>query len=258
MNLSRVYAIVLRHVFLTMHQLERFADMFLFPIFGLLLWGFVSLYIGISSQSLAAFLLGGLILWIVFERVSTAVGIDFMFDVWERTLMNVLASPITTLEYISGLVVVAIVKVIVSLLAMLLMATAFYNFALGSLAISMVLLWFNLVLFAVSLGIFNIAIILRFGHTVGPLTWVLPFLLQPFAAVFYPVSILPEALQKVVLLLPITHVFEGMRYTMEVGKFDSQAFFAGLILNLVYFVLAVLFFAYMLKLVRMKGTLVKL
>lgn len=258
MNLTRVWAIVLRHIFLTMHQLERFADMFLYPIFGLVLWGFVSVYIGISAQGLAAFLMGGLILWIVFERVSTAVGIDFMFDVWERTLMNVLASPITILEYIGGLVIVSIIKVIISLLAMLLVAALIYNFSIGALGVSMVLLWFNLVLFALSLGIFNIALIFRLGHTVGPLTWILPFLIQPFAAVFYPVSVLPEAVQKIVLLLPITHVFEGMRYTLTNGRLDYQAFFTSLVLNIVYFILAVLFFAYMFNRVRVKGTLSKL
>jgi len=258
MNFTRVYAIVLRHIFLTMHQLERFADMFLFPIFGLLLWGFVSVYIGLNSAGLAAFLMGGMILWVVFERVSTAVGVDFMFDIWEQNLMNVLASPITILEYIGGLVVVAIVKVVVSFLVMLAIAGIFYNFHITTLGVSLVLLWFNLVLFATVLGIFNIAIILRWGHTVGPLTWILPFFLQPFTAVFYPVDILPNVLQKIAWFLPITHVFEGMRFAMTSGKFDSEEFFTGLFLNLVYFVFTVLFFAYMFNLVKRKGTLVKL
>ena len=131
MNLTRVYAIVLRHIFLTLNQLERFADMFLFPIFGLLLWGFLANYVQIQSSQLAAFFMGGLILWIVFEKVSTAIGVDFMFDVWEHNIMNILASPITFPEYIAGLVFVAVLKVIISLLAMLLVAAVFYNFGVG-------------------------------------------------------------------------------------------------------------------------------
>lgn len=258
MNLSRVYAIVLRHIFLTMHQLERFADMFLFPVFGLVLWGFLANYVQIQSSQLAAFFMGGLILWVIFERVSTAVGVDFMFDVWERNIMNILASPITLLEYITGLVAVAVVKVIVSLLAMLFVAAVFYNFNVGFVGIWLVLLWFNLVLFAASLGIFNIAIVLRWGHTIGPLIWILPFIFQPFSGVFYPVSVLPEMAQRIVWFLPLSHVFEGMRYTMTTGKFDSKEFFVGFGLNLVYFILVVLFFAFMFNLVKKKGTLVKL
>ncbi|MDP2632801.1 MAG: ABC transporter permease [Candidatus Curtissbacteria bacterium] len=258
MNLTRVYGIMLRHIFLTIHQLERFADMFLFPVFGLVLWGFLANYVQIQSSQLAAFFMGGLILWVIFERVSTAVGVDFMFDVWERNIMNILASPITLLEYISGLVVVSIVKVLVSLSAMLIIAAIFYNFSIGALGIWLVLFWFNLVLFAVSLGIFSIALVLRWGHTIGPLTWILPFAIQPFSGVFYPVSVLPELAQRIVWFLPLPHVFEGMRHTMSTGKFDFGEFLVGFGLNLVYFVLVVLFFAYMFDLVKKKGTLVKL
>lgn len=258
MNLNRIYAIIIRHVFLTTHQLERFADMFLFPIFGLVLWGFLANYVQVQSNQLAAFFVGGLILWIIFERVSTAVGIDFMFEVWERNIINVLASPIRLSEFICGLVGVAIVKVLISLAAMLVVAAFFYNFSIGILGVSLVLLWFNLVLFAVSLGIFNIAIILRWGHTVGPLTWILPFFLQPFSAVFYPVASLPQVLQKIVWFLPLSHVFEGMRITMATGKFSSGEFLTSLGLNLVYFALAVVFFTYMFEVVRKKGALAKL
>lgn len=258
MNPNRIYAIIIRHVFLTTHQLERFADMFLFPIFGLVLWGFLANYVRIQDSGLAAFFVGGLILWIIFERVSTAIGIDFMFEVWERNIMNVLASPIKLYEFIIGLVGVSIVKVLISLAAMLIIAGLFYNFSIGTLGIWLVLLWFNLVFFAVSLGIFNIAIILRYGNTVGPLTWILPFFLQPFSAVFYPVVSLPPALQKVVWFLPLSHVFEGMRTTISTGKFSSHEFLVASGLNVVYFAFAVAFFVFMFEVVKKKGTLVKL
>ncbi|MBI2599080.1 ABC transporter permease [Candidatus Curtissbacteria bacterium] len=258
MNLSRVFAIVLRHYFLTIHQLERFTDIFLFPILGLVLWGFLTNYVQFESTSLASFLLGGMILWVIFERVGTSVGIDFMWDVWERNLINVLASPITMLEYIVGLVLVAVVKVSISFVAMWLIAAVFFNFQLGFMGFSLAAFWINLVFFAVVLGIFNVSIVMRYGNTVGPLTWVLPFAIQPFAAVFYPVSVLPVYIQKVVWFLPITHVFEGMRMVFRTEVFDSKEFVTAFGLNVIYFVLVVGFFAYMFNSVKKKGMLVKL
>lgn len=258
MNLTRIYAIFLRHYFLTIHHLERFADLLIFPIVGLVLWGFLANYIQVQSSTLASFFLGGMILWIIFERVGTAVGIDFMYEIWERNLVNVLATPLTTVEFITGLVLVSVVKVLISLAAMISIAAFFYQFNIFTLGISLVFFWVNLILFAVSLGIFNIGIITRWGHSAGPLTWVLPFAIQPFAAVFYPVSILPEFFQKVVWFLPISHVFEGMRYTFETGIFNMSDFAVSLGLNVLYFSLAVLFFAYMLKGSKRKGTLARL
>ena len=241
-----------------MHQLERFTDTFLFPVFSLVLWGFVSNYIGINSSGIASFLLGGLILWIVFERIGTSIGIDFMFDVWEKNIVNVLATPISIGEYIFGLVSVAILKVILSLIAMWLIAGLLFGFSLNSLGTQLVLLWINIIIFAISLGIFNISIVVRFGNSIGPLTWILPFFLQPFSAVFYPISTLPTLLQKIASVLPLTYVFEGMRYAFSTGQFDLNAFLSALALNIVYFVLSVGFFTLMFNLAKKKGTLVKL
>lgn len=125
MSLTRIYAIFLRHYFLTIHHLERFADLLIFPVVGLILWGFLANYVKVQSSTLASFFLGGMILWIIFERVGTAVGIDFMYEIWERNLVNVLATPLTTLEFIFGLVLVSITKVFVSLAAMIIIAIFF-------------------------------------------------------------------------------------------------------------------------------------
>jgi len=258
MSLTRVYAVGLRHYFLTLHHLERFADLFIFPIVGLVMWGFLSNYVQVQSSALASFFLGGMILWVIFERVGSAIGIDFMYEIWEKNLVNLLATPITIVEFIAGLVLVAVVKVLISLAAMITIALFFYHFNVFLMGITLVLFWINLVLFAVSLGIFNIGLISRLGHSAGPLTWVLPFAIQPFAAVFYPVSILPAFFQKIVWFLPISHVFEGMRHTLSTNTFDAKDFVIALTLNFFYFLLAIGFFTIMLKVSKQKGALAKL
>ena len=258
MNLSRISAIILRHFFLILHQIERSADVFLFPILGLVLWGFLTTYAQAFSQTFAGFFIGAMILWVVYERVSTSIGIDFMYDVWERNLVNVLATGITTFEYILGLVGVAFIKVIISFLAMWALAAIFFNFSIGNLGLPLVAFWVNLVIFAVALGIFNVSIVMRWGNTIGPLTWVIPFVIQPFSAVFYPVSVLPPVLQKVAGILPISYVFEGMRYTIKTSKFDGQQFFIALGLNAFYLTAVIIFFAFMFNLVKKKGSLTKL
>lgn len=258
-NFNRVFAIILRHIFLTTHQLERFFDVIISPILVLILWGFLAKYVqNIQSQTLAAFLLGGMILWVVFEKVSTDIGVNFMFDIWDRNVINVLASPITFLEYLSALLIISLIKILIALISMWLMASVFYNFQITSLGFGLALLWVNLFVFAASFGIFNISLILRYGHTIGPLTWILPFLVQPFAAVFYPVAILPPFLQKIAFLLPISHVFEGMRYALNSGQFDFNSFWIATLLNIIYMLASIGFFALMLKKGLRSGRLVKL
>ena len=259
MNLSRVWAIILRHYFLSIHQLERFFDAFLYPALVLLVWGFLSTYIrDIQSSGLVSFLLGGLILWVIFERVNTDLGLSFMYDVWERNIINVLASPITFAELITSLIIIGLVKVIFSFILMGTIAGVFYNFQITTLGFSLALFAVNLVIFAWSFGVFNIALIFRFGHSIGPITWILPFLLQPVSAVFYPISILPEFFQKIANFLPIAHVFEGMRTILTTGVFDYNQFLVSLALNIVYFGMALAFFFLTLTSVKKSGRLVKL
>lgn len=259
MNLTRVWAVILRHYFMTLHHMERFFDVLLFPIMTVVLWGFVTRYIqNIQFQTLATFLLGGLILWVIFERVGTDIGISFMYDVWERNVVNFLSTPLTFLEYLTGLVTISLIKIIISFIAMWLIASLFFNFQITSLGFSLALFWINLIITAMAFGIFNITMVLKFGHGVGPLTWILPFFLQPFAAVFYPVSVLPAFLQKIAYILPLSHVFEGMRFVLKTGVIDWNEFFLALLLSSIYLIVNICLFAWVLSIVKKSGQLVKI
>ncbi len=259
MNFNRVFAIVLRHIFLTMRSLERFFDVIISPVLVLILWGFLSKYVqNIQSSQLASFLLGGMILWVIFEKVSTDIGVNFMFEVWDRNIINLLASPITFLEFLTGLLTISFIKIIIALISMWLMAGIFYDFQITTLGFGLALLWINLFIFAVAFGILNVSLILRYGHSIGALTWILPFFVQPFAAVFYPISILPPLFQKIAYFIPISHVFEGMRYTLKTGQFDYNSFWAALLLNLIYMGASLFFFTLIFKQALKSGRLVKL
>ncbi len=258
MNLNRVFAIVLRHYFLALKQLERFFDVLISPILMVVLWGFLTKYVqGLNNPTLAEFLLGGILLWIIFEKVSTDIGVNFMFDVWDRNLIPLMSTPITFVEFLTGLVLVSLAKIIVAFSVMVVIASIFYNFQITSLGFGLALFALNLFIFATSFGIFNVALVLRFGNSVGPLTWIIPFLVQPFSAVFYPVSVLPIFFQKVANLIPISYVFEGMREAIKSGQFNFNLFLVSLILNILYFALAILFFGFILKKVLKSGRLVK-
>lgn len=258
MSLSRISAIILRHYFLSLRQLERFFDLLISPILMVVLWGFMTRYVsGLQSSTLAAFLLGGILLWIIFEKVGTDIGVNFMFDIWDRNLINVLATPLTFLEYLLGLIAISLIKILISFSLMALIASTFYDFQITSLGFGLALFTLNLFLFATSFGIFNIALVLRFGHSIGPLTWILPFLVQPFAAVFYPISVLPPFFQNIANLIPISFVFEGMRQVIKSGQFNPNLFWISLILNMVYLTLSILFFAWTLRSILKSGKLVK-
>ncbi len=259
MNPVRVYGIILRHYFLATHQLERIFDAFFLPLISLVMFGFLANYISVlQTPNFASFLIGGLILWMIFERVGSDIGVNFMYEVWDRNIINILASPLTYIEFIAGLVVIGMIKILISFFAMCLIAMLFYNFNLFSLGIGLAAIWVNIIIFAISFGIFNVSLVVRFGNSIGPLTWILPFALQPLSGAFYPISILPDFMQKIAYILPLSHDFEGMRYLMKTHQFDFNSFLIASILNLIYFIFSILFFSFIFRIVRKSGRLVKI
>ena len=103
---------------------------------------------------------------------------------------------------------------------------------------------FLLILFlsGIALGIFGVAIVLRLGPTAEWFIWPIPALLSPFVGVFYPLATLPAWMQVVAYALPPSYVFEGVRSVVAGGGFAMQSFLIGLLLSVLYIILAYLFF----------------
>jgi ABC-2 type transport system permease protein len=246
MNGSRVGAIVLRQLYLMRGSPQRVLPLFAWVAVDMVLWGYISRYLNSVSHAGFSFvpaLLGAVLLWDFLTRVMQGVTMAFFEDVWSRSFLNLFATPITTPEYLTGLVLSSIATSLMGLLVMFVLASGV--FGLSFLAYGTALLPFLMVLFlsGIALGIAGVAIVLRLGPASEWLIWPIPTLVSPFAGVFYPVTVLPDWMQAVSRLLPPAYVFEGMR-AITAGKpvpWDLLAI--GGALAVAYVALACLFFA---------------
>lgn len=135
------------------------------------------------------------------------------------------------------------------------LALLLYGFNLFTLGLSLVPFVIGLIIFGWAVGTVITAIILRYGQAAETLAWSLAFLFQPFGAVFFPLSVYPHWLVGLLLLMPLPHIFEGMRAVLA-GRplpLDHLAF----LLDAIYLLLAWGFFGYMFALARRRGLLLK-
>lgn len=240
----------------------RIVEVLFWPIVELLVWGFFSQFmqnVG-ADQDLAylgAWLIGGMILWEVTFRAQQAVAISFLEDVWTRNLLNVFVAPVRAGEYVAAGCGVGVIRVGVTTAVLMVIAQVAYAFDLTALNVGLLPFFANLMLFGWALGMFSTALILRFGQAAETLAWAVPFMVQPFACVFYPISELPAWLQPISKALPIAHVFEGMRATLAGSPLPWGTLGLALALNLVYLAAAAAFYAFILKSVRQRGLLTK-
>ncbi len=209
------------------------------------MWGFITTYLNSVSNSGFNFVpvfLGAIILWNFLIRVQQGTILGFFEDVWSRNFLNLFASPLTVGEYITGLVLTCMVTSAAGLVVMLVLAGLAFGFLLlqfGSLLIPFILILF---LFGLALGVFTAGVVLRFGPSAEWLAWPVPFLLAPFAGVFYPVAVLPASMQFVSKLVPASYVFENMRNFISGSPVDMTGLIVGIVLSLMYLMLSYHFF----------------
>src|SRR5579871_2012237 len=111
MRLQRTAAIVLRQVYLYRGSPARFLPLFIWVAIDIVLWGFITRFLNSVSGSgfnVVPALLGAVLLWDFFTRVTQGVTTAFFEDVWSRNFLNIFATPLKVSEYLAGLVITSI------------------------------------------------------------------------------------------------------------------------------------------------------
>ena len=268
----RVWGMMYRHLALYRRSWPRLLELAYWPVLQMCIWGFTASYMagrmgaGLASgvgapgagALAAAALLGGVLLWEVALRSQMGVAISFMEEMWSRNLGHVFVSPVRPRELVGALILISVIRMAAGVLPAILVAWLLYAYNLFAMGPIVVLFFINLMImgWAVALGV--VSLILRHGAGAEALAWSVLFGLTPFSAVFYPVAVLPHALQPIALALPSAHVFEGMRGILLNGVVRWDHLIAAFALNAVWVAGAALLFARQFRQARLRGALLSI
>lgn len=261
MNWKRIEAIVIRNMYLYKRSIPRLMDVFFWPVLEIVLWGFLSVYLSglkITGVNIITVLIGAIIFWEFLNQSQKAISIAFLEEVWEKNFLNIFVTPISFWEFLISTVFVGLVRIFLVSIVMGVLALVFYHFNLLSIGFLLIPFVANLLLFGWVMGIFTTSIILRYGTSAQILAWGLIAVIQPFSAVFYPVSALPEYLHWISYMIPTTYVFEGMRHVLTNSAPAYFDILFAFITNICFLVLVLMFFNKMFKKVKEMGRLLKL
>lgn len=254
----RVAGVVLRDFAASRRSPVRFYEIFFWPTVSLVLWGFVSRYLqGAHVPFVVSVLLGAALLWEVLNRSSSEVSLAFLEDVWSRNLLNVQVTPLSTGEYLTGLVVFAMAKALLATVMMVVIAYGLYGFGVFTMGAGLVPFITLLLVMGWALAIVSISCVLRFGEGAQVLGWSLVFVFQPFSGVFYPISVLPAPMREIAAFVPASHVFEGMRSVLNGHGVSWGHLAAAALLDAVYLGLALWLYSITLRSARMHGRLAR-
>jgi len=262
MKINRIYAIVLRFLYLFRHNIDRWSDTFYWPVIDLLLWGLTGLYLKNSGSQnqldVVAMILSGILLWLIVWRGQHEIAVNLLEDLWNKNLINIFASPLTFNEWICAFLLISFIKSLISLVFASGVAFLLYHFNLLSFGIYLLPFYLILIMFGWAVGFFVSGVILRYGTKIQALAWTAIMVLSPFSAIYYPLSILPSWAQKIALFVPTSYVFEGGRRLIAGQQISVIYFFWPLMLNIVYFLMAFLWIRRSFKIILNQKGLVKI
>jgi ABC-2 type transport system permease protein len=257
---GRIGAIVLRQFHLMRGSPARLVPLVAWVAIDIVLWGFITRWLGDTTRGGPDFvltLLGAVLLWDFFGRVMQGVTTAFLEDVWSRNFVNLFATPLAIPEYLAGLVLTSIATSVVGLAVMLILAGTVFGLSFATYGALLLPFLAILFLFGIALGVFASALVLRLGPASEWLVWPIPALLSPFAAVFYPLAVLPGWMQWIARLLPPSYVFEGMRAIVSGHAFPRSALVIAFALALLTLAIACLVFLRVFRITVRSGLLAR-
>lgn len=244
MNLNRIKGVLVQEFFITIRSYEVILDIFVFPITAILVFGFLGSYLsGSDNKEIGYSLLTGMLFWQIVFIIQYSVSVGSLWNIWSKNLSNMFITPISLPEYLVAQSFSGILKAFCIFIPASFVSIVMFQFNIYEIGIeNLLLFFFNLVLFAISLGIIILGLIFRFGTRFQAFAWGLLPLFQPLSAAFYPVSVLPGFLQWIAYSLPPTFIFEALRASAAQPGIHWNLIGISFAENVVLFIFALWFF----------------
>jgi ABC-2 type transport system permease protein len=254
-SLERIRAVLLQEAYITARSIEVIVDLPFWSLMTVIVFGFVTKFLAtVMNPTVAAYLYLGTLLWEIIRIAQYSMSLGAMWNVWSHNFCNMFIAPLSMSEYIVAQMLSGAAKAIVLFTLVACIAALVFGFNLFDMGpANLALLGLNLLWFAYSVGLFILGIIFRLGTRIQALAWGLVLVFQPLTAAYYPVSVMPPALQAVALALPPTYVFEAARASLQTPAIHWAEVGIAAAENVVYFVLAIGFFMYMYRRSRQTG-----
>ena len=257
----RISALVLRYLFLLIGSWPRMLELIYWPMFQLILWGFITKHLLTNSSWVAeasGVLIAAVLLWDILFRSQMGYSISFLEEMWSRNLGHLFVSPLRPYEMIAGLTCISLLRTLLGVVPATLVAIPLYHYSIYEIGLPLIAFFINLLVFGWALGMIITAVILRAGLGAESFAWLAVFAIAPISAIYYPVSVLPSWLQPVAWAMPPAYVFEGMRTVLFKNEFHGELLAQAMALNMLYLAIGLATFLYSFRVARQRGLLLQI
>ena len=252
----RIRAVVIRHYHVLWRSPHRWFDVLVWPVVDTLLFGSLGVFVARQTgagRAGVAYLLAGILLFHVIYQSQISVSVGFMEETWSRNLLNLMVTPLREVEYVAGVALFGLAKLVLGIGVVALAAWGFYSFAVSDVGWGLIPIAAELLLVGWVISLFVIGLVLRFGQSAEVLAWGLMFMAMPLSGVFYPPSALPSFLRPISYALPSTHAFTAAHRLLDGRPMPWDEITLAAIGCVIFALLALAFLLRMLRVFRQRG-----
>ena len=130
MDLNKIYALGLRHIYLISNSFPRILDLIYWPTVQIFLWGFISKFFTLNSEyysNTIGVILTAAILYDFLFRASISFNMMFLEEIWSRNFTNLFIAPIKISEIIISLTLTALLRTLIGLIPAVLIAIPLFG-----------------------------------------------------------------------------------------------------------------------------------
>jgi ABC-2 type transport system permease protein len=256
-SLDRILAVARRHALVLQRSPHRLFDVILWPVVDTVLFGSIGVYAASKANGaggqVAIYLMVGIVLWHVVYQAQISLATGFLEETWSRNLLNLMATPLKEWEYVAGVALFGLVKLVGGVGAVAAIAWLSYSFHVTTLGWWLIPIAGILLVVGWLVALFVIGLVLRYGSGAEALAWGILFVVMPLSGVFYPVSSLPAVLRPISEVLPTTHAFAAGRALATGKEMPWGEFWLAAGTTAALTVVALAYLIWMLKLFRRRG-----
>lgn len=237
MNIRRISIILVHSWFHFTHSMETWVDLLWNPVLQILVFAFIGQSLAHSgARESAQNIVLGMIFWNVIWVGQYAIALGALWEIWSLSFNSLFVSPLTLEEFLVSQMISGVVKSALAIIVTIVFGFLVYQISVIELSWMFFVYFAELMLFSWAAGMFVLGLIFRLGRDVASFSWSLIFLVQPFGAVFFPVSILPPLIQRIAWGIPTSYIFEAMRYQIATSQVRTDYLVTATILNIVYLI----------------------
>ncbi len=254
----KVWAFTARGGIMNRRNVFAVFEMLFWPLIGLFSVGLLTRFLELGPETVSFVLIGAVAMNTV-QIAQLDVSYALLYDVWAKSLKHGLIAPISLIHVVLGSGLVGLGRGLIVFAIMMGLGVWAFEMDLGRQGWPALLIFFTgLFIVAVIEGVMVLSLVLLFGHRAEITAWAISYLVLLISGLYYPVTMLPAALQAVAQAFPLTYFLEYIRFFYGFPLSAPRPLWWGFGLSLIYLVAGYGLITFSLRWARRRGTLLKL